>query len=85
MEDIFKQLQQIQQVEVDDANYARVLQKIRARQQAVISIVWVRAAAAMLLLLLSAETYFLVRQNTPQTSVHLQQLVSVQDNHLYDE
>lgn len=76
-------LSQIRHVEPPDALYAKVLQRIQKQQT--ISIRWVRAAAAIIVCIISVELYMFANLSQSHNQTNLTELVPVTDNMLYHE
>jgi hypothetical protein len=83
MRDVIDILQGIQRVKAPEYLFGKISQRIQQEKPMQISLVWVRAAAAALILLLSVEIYT-VSQSVPKKK-NITQLVPMSNNSFYNE
>jgi hypothetical protein len=83
MEQVFQKLASIRKVEPDTDLYASISNRIQSRD--VISLTWLKAAAAIFILLFISEM-FLVKNDYSNSSIaELKELVPPTNNLLYNE
>lgn len=85
MNHLFDQLAAVKAVDAPEGLYARVLQQAALRRQNMTPLVWVRAAAAVILLCGTAELLLAFRQKAPHPEKAMEALVILPDNALYHE
>lgn len=85
MEKIFKMLKSTKRVDVPDYLYYKILKKVEQRKNSTISIVWVRAAAAVLLLMISVEVVLVRDSLMEQEKNALKSVLPTNNNILYNE
>jgi beta-lactamase regulating signal transducer with metallopeptidase domain len=83
MEQVFKQLADIQKVEPNTGLYASIIDRIEKPQM--ISVVWLRVAAAVLLIFFSFELILLKKDMEKAESNQLETLVPETQNILYND
>lgn len=83
MEQVFKQLAGIQKVEPSADLYATILNRVEKPQ--VISLTWLRAAAAILLIIFSLELLLVKRNRDSADNNRLEILVPQTQNILYND
>tara|TARA_R110001592_G_scaffold363221_3_gene681653 strand:+ start:50317 stop:50598 length:282 start_codon:yes stop_codon:yes gene_type:complete len=72
MEDILNQLQAIKKVEPNPSLFSKIEARIDRTKTSTISMIWVRAAAAVLLCLVTTEFYFILdKSKTTKEDIEL--------------
>ena len=84
MKESLELLKNIKRVDVPEHLYDTILSKIEHRKQPIVSMKWVRAAAAILLCLVSIEVYLFTKTVNKQNN-SLELLVELPNNMLYHE
>jgi hypothetical protein len=84
MNESLELLKTIKRVDVPEHLYDAILSKIDQRKQPIVSMKWVRAAAAILLCLVSIEVYLFTKTVNKQNN-SLELLVELPNNMLYHE
>lgn len=85
MEKIFEMLKSTKRVDVPDYLYDKILKKVEQRKNSTISIVWVRAVAAVLLLMISVEVVLVRDSLMEQEKNALKSVLPTNNNILYNE
>lgn len=85
MEKIFEILKSTKKVDAPDYLYDNILKKVEQRKNSTISIVWVRAAAAVLVCMISAEVYLVRDSLMEQEKNALKSVLPTNNNILYNE
>jgi hypothetical protein len=83
MEQVFQKLASIKKVEPETDLYFSISNRIQSRD--VISLSWLRAAAAILLILFTSEIMFVKSDYMNLSSADLKELVPTTNNLLYNE
>lgn len=87
LEQVFQQLSTIQSVETSSDLYASIINKIQKKDviSDTISLSWLRAIAAILILFFSFEIIVVGKKYYSNTSTNLESLVGTNPNTLYNE
>ena len=85
MKKIFEPLQSIKKVEPPDYLFDNILRIVEQRKKSTISIVWVRAAAAVLICMISIEVYLVRDSLVEQEKISLKSVLPNNNNMLYNE
>jgi hypothetical protein len=85
MKKIFETLQSIKKVEPPDYLFDNILRIVEQRKKSTISIVWVRAAAAVLICMISIEVYLVRDSLVEQEKISLKSVLPNNNNMLYNE
>jgi hypothetical protein len=83
MEQVFQKLASIKKVEPETNLYDSINNRIQGRD--VISLTWLRAAAAIFIILFTSEMILLKSDSTNSSSAELSELVPPTNNLLYHE
>jgi hypothetical protein len=84
MEQIFQNLASIKKVEPEKDLYFSIINRIE-RQNNMISLTWIRAAAAVFIILFSSEILLFKKNFDKSSSTELKELVPQTNNLLYHE
>ncbi len=91
LEQVFQKLATIEQVETSTGLYTSIVDNLytsitnKIKKQEMISLVWIRTMAAILILFFSFEIIIVGKKYYANTSTNLEKLVSTNPNTLYDE
>lgn len=85
MKKIFETLQSIKKVEPPDYLFENILRIVEQRKKSTINIIWVRAAAAVLVCMISIEVYLVRDSLVEQEKISLKSVLPNNNNMLYNE
>ncbi len=85
MEKHFILLSRVKKVAVNEMLYEQLLEKINEQKINIVSLLWVRYAAAVLIVLLSTDIYLISQKNAKKNADNISVVVPVQNNMLYHE
>lgn len=78
-------LKQVEKVETPDHLYERILGRIKSPKNNLISLRWVSTAAAVFVLFVALDFYVVYQLHQQQIQEEVSEIMSIQNNHLYNE